>query len=986
MNNLTADRFSEFFIALWDCPPFAWQKDLALRVLENVDNPWPQVLALPTASGKTACIDIAVFALAAQAKGVPEEMLTAPRRIFFVVDRRIIVDEAFSRASRLAQKLRSSDNGILYEVASSLRSLAGGDNPLACCQLRGGMYRSDAWARSPTQPTIIASTVDQFGSRLLFRGYGRSFKAWPIQAGLTGNDALVLLDEAHCAVPFMETLGAVRKFRDWAEQPLNTPFHVTVMSATPPTGLSDIFRDISDEPKNPEHPLGVRQIAKKPTRLRLVEIQSNSAKATEKFAKAMMEAAHDLVGNKPLAAVIFANRVATARRIHRLLKRIHGDGAILLTGHMRPFDKDDILNTLQRLASKNATTRQLSAPLFVVATQTLEVGADLDFDVLISECASLDALRQRFGRLNRMGRGIEAFATILMRSDQAQNSVTDPVYGDSLAKTWAWLREQAGEESQIDMGIAALAERLPEAEQLFQLNAPVNHAPIMLPAHVDLWVQTKPEPMPTPDISTFLHGEISSSADVQVCWRADLDLQLPDLAHEALTLCPPAIGECLPVPIWFFRRWLMGDEPSSDTLADIEGLAEQNEEKSKKGFHKTVRRAVRWRGPDDFQVIDSPQELRTGDVIVIPCSSGGWDTLGDLAQKKDELVPVLDWGERAHLMARAKAILRLHPAVIEQWPNFGSKSSLVELAGQSRDLLNEDPDALLTLLYQAVSVVEKDETAPSWLRVVAESLFNDRQLNRLITMHPSGEGIVLRGTRRINIRAKLADFVEDPDSFQDEDDPSGSGTAQIGLTEHMEGAAQYAKASAINCRLPVPLVEANFSAGLIHDLGKADSRQQAVFRKGIPWIGGKLLAKSAEMPQGYFAYIRTCQMAGYPIGARHELLSIRLVESAKESLPQDCEIRDLVLHLVASHHGYCRPFAPVVFDEKPVPVHLSIFGIKFEAFSETGLDRIDSGVPERFWRLTRRYGWWGLAWLEAIFRLSDHRQSEIEEQQRGNNG
>ena len=86
-----------------------------------------------------------------------------------------------------------------------------------------------------------------------------------------------------------------------------------------------------------------------------------------------------------------------------------------------------------------------------------------------------------------------------------------------------------------------------------------------------------------------------------------------------------------------------------------------------------------------------------------------------------------------------------------------------------------------------------------------------------------------------------------------------------------------------------------------------------------------------------------------------------------------------MLHLIASHHGGCRPFAPVVLDTESVCVGYAASGYEMHWTGPTGLERLDSGVADRFWRLTRRYGWWGLAWLEALVRLADWRRSEWEE-------
>ncbi len=984
MNELTADHFDEFFTTLWeDKIAFSWQRELAKRVVTDADKPWPDAIALPTASGKTACIDIAVFALAAQAERLQSgKALTAARRIFFVVDRRIIVDEAYARARILAAKLSAAKSGILKKVADRLRLLARGgpegtvgEEPLAVFELRGGMYRSEAWARSPLQPTVVASTVDQLGSRLLFRAYGRGPGMWPVYAGLVGNDSLILLDEAHCAQPFLQTLQAVARYRNWATEPLSTRFYPVVMSATPPAGLEDVFRDESDEPSDPRHPLGKRQLASKPTVLSVVG-KAKGKNATSELAEALVEAAEDLADDGRKAIVIFVNRVATARKTYGLLAGKHGARAVLLTGRMRPIDKDDTVNErLKPLASNGSAGRELVEPVFVVATQTLEVGADLDFDALVTECASLDALRQRFGRLNRIGRPIQARAAVLIRADQTENSEDDPVYGAALAKTWVWLKGEVNGNGEINFGISALDKRLPMGDALAELNAPSVNAPVMLPAHVDCWAQTSPEPEPTPDVALFLRGPERGAADVQVCWRADIDLRTPDAeaaSKDALTFCPPAAAECMPVPIGIFKRWMSGEEGDDDT-ADVEASADSGTD-SHAEVHAEARRVLRWRGRKEIEVTADPKTIRPGDIFVIPAQTGGWESLGDIPHELG-VVPTLDWGDRAHRQTRAIAQLRLHPAVIAHWPECATRTRLLELANDAQARYEEDPDGLVDELTDALKSAGEDEHAPAWLREIASALATDRRLRRGIKLHPL-VGLIVQGSRR------LPAVHEAMDQFSDEDDAAASGTVRVPLLEHLPGVAAYAKRFAAGCGLPKPLVDAIERAGLLHDLGKADPRFQTLLRNGNPWAEEVLLAKSNDIPQGRTAYERALKAAGYPEGGRHELLSVRLVENAARLLPNDEMLRDFVLHLVASHHGYCRPFAPVVFDDKPLDVKLEFQGQTLVHSSDTGMERLDSGVADRFWRLVRHYGWWGLAWLEAILRLADHRRSEAEAAQR----
>jgi CRISPR-associated endonuclease/helicase Cas3 len=106
------------------------------------------------------------------------------------------------------------------------------------------------------------------------------------------------------------------------------------------------------------------------------------------------------------------------------------------------------------------------------------------------------------------------------------------------------------------------------------------------------------------------------------------------------------------------------------------------------------------------------------------------------------------------------------------------------------------------------------------------------------------------------------------------------------------------------------------------------------------------------------------------------MLSLMFAEKAPEIAG---EMRDLTLHLIAAHHGWCRPFAPVVLDEFAECVTYCGISVCKDERKNRAPHSLSSGVPDRFWQLVSKHGWWGLAYLEAMLRLADwHASSEKE--------
>lgn len=929
---LKAAQFAAFERELWDREPFPWQMRLCERACVG---DWPPALEVPTASGKTTAIDIAVFALAVQAEHSVTER-TAPLRTFFVVDRRLVVDEAHEHALALAARLRQASvaapEGVLARAAERLARF-GGEVPLAVSRLRGGVAPDNEWALSPAQPAVVLSTVDQFGSRLLFRGYGVSARMRPVHAALCGFDALVILDEAQLSRPLEQTVEAVRRYQERPPEPAAPPLRLVRASATLPERRPDTFM-LEEADRRHDH-LGRRLSASK--RAQLYEGGGSARLARE---------ARRLSQGHPAALVgVVCNLVATAREVYEAL-RPHGE-AVLLIGPSRPYDRDRLLAEWgERLRSRSAR----SAPLFLVATQTVEVGANLDFDALVTESAPLSALRQRFGRLDRYGELRHSEAAIVKAKG------AEHVYGRDVAEqTWEWLN-QAAADGALDFGPAALE------QTLSKLDAPPepepSPAPVLAPAHLESLVQTSPEPFPDPDPEPFLHGrEGGRSADLQLVWRADLDPERPGEWASVVALCPPLAGEMLPVSIATARRWLVGQ--AANQLADVEGI--EAEESSGQPRRRVL--ALRWLG-EGSELLGGPGVLRPGDVVVLPSAAGGADRFGFDPTSTE---PVPDVGDLCTAESdQLRPRLRLAPGALDALAPGADTEAALARARELAQAISEgqepehDLSAPLERLRDGLQPAE-DSLAESLLSRLVSALADPRPAVRIVP-YPNRLGVVLLGPRPPRLRG-LSHGRTDRLSLV---------ARAVSLKDHSQAVEERTSAFAAAVGLAPALREALEAAARWHDVGKADPRMQAWLVGGSPLAAPELLAKSGMDPDDQETSELARRRAAYPRGARHEFLSATLFLSATNALGHTEEERDLVAHLVATHHGFARALpAPSPVDDGGVEVELRWDGAFVHAHSAYGFARLDSGWLERFARLHRRFGPWGLAYIEAVLRLAD---------------
>ena len=393
--------------------PMKWMRRMFNELLTGKV---PSVVDLPTAAGKTDVVVIWLIALAWYVQN-RDKANPVPRRLVWVVNRRVLVQQVDDMARKLTTKLQER-SGYCAELEKLLRSLCRNNDESTpvfnVVQLRGQRLDDREWTLDPTVPQLIIGTVDQIGSRLLFQGYGLGKWSRPLHAGLFGVDAWVCVDEAHLVPAFVATL---RQLREIAARPVASdmpnaikavfdklPFWFSELSATPGLPMpkfGEPFHLEKDKGDEDDEMIRDRLRAKQKRRV-LWEPLSDPKKIIE----ALADKALDLPSAKNGGAIaVFCSSANSAEAVAEKIKKKHAGQVLLVTGRVRGYERDHLATSkLFRRFRGEKIENVNSKPAFLVGTSAAEVGLDADADAIVCDFAPLPTLIQRLGRLDRIGR------------------------------------------------------------------------------------------------------------------------------------------------------------------------------------------------------------------------------------------------------------------------------------------------------------------------------------------------------------------------------------------------------------------------------------------------------------------------------------------------------------------------------------------------------------------------------------------------------
>lgn len=1015
-------NFNECFKELTGNHPFDWQERLFHKFLAD---DIPDACDIPTGLGKTSVLSIWLIALGHQLGQDKERKM--PLRLVYVVDRRVIVDQATDEAEKLLKRLTEAAQNTsdpLNGLAQSFRgaSQKGSESLFALSTLRGQKADNREWCLDPSRPAIIISTVDMLGSRLLFSGYGKvGTNHRSLQAGLLGQDTFIVVDEAHLSPVFVSTLFDIKEAIHRTQS--LRPFHVMLLSATLSQRENVLAINESKESQNQQAYL--RLHAKK--YIEWIEFdQTNtepnnkkppsSKKINEAFTACVLDKAiqYEVTtdGESARSIVIFVRTVALVNMIaEALCKRleqiaIQGETdktkiariretiearVLKLTGEMRGDERNKLVESpkFKAFLPRPEFERKTSRPThYLIATSCAEVGVNMDADHGICDLVSLDSMIQRIGRINRFGMSESTISVILDRlglnavsSDlekdkehaqllldlstqqmelenqlQALKNTKPPTkterdeqkqhkkhleeqikdikkrktkleksgtkYGlenvERINKqayfTWQALKAKENESGRIDASPLALRGLLanhPKALPDIPVSPPFDSA------RIDDWAMTslKHSDYPRPLVQYCLRG-VMADKDVQttLVWRVDLN---DFYGSENLTESE-RVDLATTIPIQPQERANLATHRAETLLKSL-----ANKFPDKKVVLLNAHGEAHCYSLQELKEEKELFSFIAFSTVIFPCEIGGMDSDGNpldkVPQHPTHVSDVVNRAWTRYLITRhASGNFSIRP--IEQNNSESSKNQ---------------PHVTWQTAVRSVSGQGICKNTREILEFFARENEQNTEKNYLAYFFNRKAETDREPSYKVDY------LLGEDDDIASMDYPPELKPRTV--AEHNDDVKTYVLELAKKIGLPTEITESLSEAGVRHDLGKNREWWQKAI--GNQEFKTNPIAKSK---QNSFDH-------AFNQGYRHEFGS--LLESIADETLQSHSHRDLILHLIAAHHGYARPHFPErAFDRnQPKPIN----------------QQIAHDTMLRFIRLQQQYGWWQLAYLEAILKAAD---------------
>lgn len=323
--------------------------------------------------------------------------------------------------------------------------------------------------------------------------------------------------------------------------------------------------------------------------------------------------------------------------------------------------------------------------------------------------------------------------------------------------------------------------------------------------------------------------------------------------------------------------------------------------------------------------------------------------MGGLLQTHRKKIPDCDFSV-VLLDERGKAEWSTLATIVDRQFNLAYRTIVlpVEAGGLSeRGMLDSKTVEPIAGIDVAEMTTEGDDRE-RWLRVSSE---DGEQYERLVTGEIADSlPQDLRELERVALKEPVEGAEEEgqwkylvlmvPPKQSALENPETARTQQS-LEDHTRRTVCIIRRIADALGLDETLTDALATAAECHDRGKDRPVWQRYACNPDP---GTPRAKSRK-------YLHPRVLGGY----RHEFGS--LLDATADEQSREHPHRDLILHLIAAHHGWARPhFEPHAADSEATT----------QANHEAAVQAM-----RRFGQLQKRYGRWGLAWLESLLRCAD---------------